>query len=253
MEAKVASRHRVRHLHAGADATVHLRVGIEVHIAFAELLVVLRHFHQSLGEVLDADLGDGVAIARHRQHALRLERHGAHHGPHATAGMGQHVAVVVASHVDHFLPLHAVWPEEIKVDAERLRSNLGEHVFMLAKLAVDPLPLHDRARIVADVGVDLDEPLLREIERGLERMHAGGRLCHAGVGVGRRQSAVGHKARSVQACVAGGRLGRSRLLTTGVRSGHDGKHQGRGDRDGPTTHRNRPPVAAHDQPGQPGA
>ena len=228
MEAEVPPRHRVRHLDAGADPAVHLGVGKEVDVALTELLVVLGHLDEAAGQVLHTDLGDRVAIALHGEHALGLERHGADHRPHATAGMGQHVAVVLAFDEDHLLPLHRVRREEVEVDAERLVTDLGEHVLMLAEFAVDPLPLHDGARVVLDLGSQLTEPLPGQIERRLERMHADRRGTGiTGIGIALGDVAVGDEPGPLVAdglvadgLVAGSRLGGNRrLLAAGLRQG----------------------------------
>ena len=160
VEAEVPPGNGMNHLHAGADAAVDLGVGIEVDLALTELLVVLGHLDQPLGQVLNADLGDRVAIALHRQRPIGLERHGAHHRPHTATGVGQHIAVIVAIDEDHFLSLHCLWSEEVEVDAEGLVPDLREDVFVLAEFAVDPLALDDRAGVILDRGAELGEAAL---------------------------------------------------------------------------------------------
>jgi len=157
--------------------------------------IVLGDLHQPPGEVLHAQFRDRVAVALHRQHALRLERHRPHHGPHAAPGMGEHVAVVEPIDVDHLLPLHRIGGEEVEVHAERLVANLREHVFVVVELAVDPLPLDDGARIVLDRGPEVAQPALGQFQRRIERMRGGrNNLGFGGIGVALRQTPRGHEA-----------------------------------------------------------
>jgi hypothetical protein len=209
----------VGHLDAGADAAVDLGIGVEVDLTLAELRVVPGDLDEPLGEILHAQFGDRVTLPRHRQHALGLERYGADEGLHAAAGMGEHVAVVAAVDVDHFLPLDAVGAEEGEIDAERLLADLGEHVFMLTEFTVDPLPLDDGRGVVLDVFLDAAKPLLRQLECRLERMlRFGERYGRRRPDVPAGEPAVGEQTRPE----VGGRLAVSRGCHEG--DGEDHAH-----------------------------
>jgi hypothetical protein len=128
--------------------------------------------------------------------------------------VGEHVAVVLAVDVDHFLALDAVGPEEHQIHAERPLPDLREHVFVLTELAVDPLALDHGAGVVLDVGLDAGEALAGHLERRLERMRGGcGRRSVARVDVALRQAALRHEAGEFTGLR--GRLGWSLSLAVG--------------------------------------
>ena len=154
--------------------------------------------------------------------------------------MGQHVAVVVSVDVNHFLPLHGVGSEEVEVDAERLLANLGEHVFVLAEFAVDPLTLDDGAGIVLDVGADAGEAPLGQFECRLQRMGAGGRGHRiASVGVALGQAAIRQQSRAqLRGSLSGGSQFGWSHGGLGGGSGHLAVDGGRSSENGGCQHNN---------------
>ena len=81
--------------------------------------------------------------------------------------MGQHVALVPARHVNHFLPFHVAGREEVHVYAKRLLPDLDKNVLVVEQLAADPFAFGQRRRIVLNL-LDVVQPGISPRKAGIK-------------------------------------------------------------------------------------